>query len=408
MVIRTIPSNDSIKLDYSNKMARADIINLTAPANLKAKFKSPRSSSSDFENLLIHSDNLNALKYLYNDKKIRGKVRLVYIDPPFGTGRLFNGATIRKVPLTSNDVAYSDTLHGSKYIEFVRRRLILLHEILADDGSMYVHIDWKMAHYIRVIMDEVFGSEHFVNDITRIKGNPKGMPRRGYGNYKDTVLFYAKGDDFVWNDSREPFSEEEINRLFRNIDEKGRRYTTFPLHASNEVKEGVTGQPWHGRTPPKGAHWQYTHKKLDKLEDEGLIVWSTTGNPRRKIYADDAIKRQKKRQDIWEFKDPIYPSYPTEKNLNMLKVIIEASSNKGDIVLDAFSGAGSTLIASEELGRHWIGIDNSPLAIYITQKRLGEIKPLMPYTLCEDLEVAKACQENPEGVMHSLHQLEVA
>jgi adenine-specific DNA-methyltransferase len=413
MAIRTVHSNNGIKLDYPNKVNKDDILKLTRPAELKEKFKSSR-SSSDFVNLLIHADNLRALKSLYENKKIRGRVRLVYIDPPFATGRLFNGATIKKVPLTRHDVAYDDSLQGSEYIEFLRERLLFLREILADDGSIYVHIDWKMAHYVRVIMDEVFGPEHFVNDITRIKCNPKGMPRSGYGNYKDTILFYSKGDDFLWNDSREPFTEEEINRLFLRKDENGKKYTTFPLHASNEVKEGSTGKPWRGRLPPKGAHWQYVQEELDRMERKGLIVWSPTGNPRRKVYADDAIARGKKRQDIWEFKDPPYPSYPTEKNLDMLKVIIESSSNKGDIVLDAFCGSGSTLVAAEELRRHWIGIDNSPLAVRIAQKRLAGIGDLEPYSLYVDngkieslnalyigFKIAKAHRETLGEVVHS-------
>ncbi|MEW6007316.1 MAG: site-specific DNA-methyltransferase, partial [bacterium] len=133
--------------------------------------------------------------------------------------------------------------------------------------------------------------------------------------------------------------------------------------------------------PPRGSHWQYPPEELDKLNEQGLIEWSSTGNPRRIYYAEEAVKKGKKRQDIWEFKDPPYPSYPTEKNLEMLKTIIEASSNPDDLVLDCFVGSGTTLIAAEELGRRWIGIDNSKVALDVAQKRLSSIKKHSRFTL---------------------------
>jgi adenine-specific DNA-methyltransferase len=120
---------------------------------------------------------------------------------------------------------------------------------------------------------------------------------------------------------------------------------------------------------------------LEQLDKQGLIEWSRSGNPRKKIYADEYARKKMYRQDIWEFKDPPYPSYPTEKNLEMLKVIVEASSNKEDIVLDCFSGSGTTLVASELLGRRWIGIDNSPKAIEVTLRRLQNLKKVRPFTL---------------------------
>ena len=224
-------------------------------------------------------------------------------------------------------------------------------------------------------MDEVFKPEHFINEITRIKSNPKNFGRPAYGNVKDTILFYSKGDRYVWNGSVEKMSKEDIERLFPMKDEKGKRFTTNPLHAPSETKTGATGQGWKVRgrelSPPKGRHWRYSPERLTELEEEGLIVWSSKGNPRKKIYADDAIKRGRKRQDIWKFIDPAYPTYPTQKNVEMLKAIIEASSNRGDLVLDCFSGSGQTLVASAELGRKWVGIDNSKKAMRVAQERLS-------------------------------------
>ena len=132
---------------------------------------------------------------------------------------------------------------------------------------------------------------------------------------------------------------------------------------------------------------QYPPEVLDEFERKGLIEWSSTGNPRRKHYADDAMKRGKKRQDVWEFKDPPYPIYPTEKNLEMLKVIVKASSNRGDIVLDCFAGSGTTLIAAELLGRRWIGIDNSPIAIQASLKRLEVLRDTRPFILYNSSEI---------------------
>jgi len=133
--------------------------------------------------------------------------------------------------------------------------------------------------------------------------------------------------------------------------------------------------------PPKGRHWRCPPKELEDLDRVGLIEWSSTGNPRKIIFADEVLAKGKKRQDLWEFKDPAYPSYPTEKNLDMLKMIIETSSNQDDIVLDCFAGSGTTLVAAEETGRKWVGIDESKVAIQTCFNRLSEIKEHIPFTL---------------------------
>ncbi|MGB9588935.1 MAG: DNA methyltransferase, partial [Armatimonadota bacterium] len=258
---------------------------------------------------------------------------------------------------------------------------ILLRELLANDGSIYVHIDWKMGHYVKILMDEVFGKERFINNITRVKCNPKNFPRQAYGNITDMVLFYSKTDRYVWNNPRQQTTEEDLRRLFPKIDKDGRRYTTTPLHAPGETKNGPTGLPWKGIKPPRGRHWRYPPEELTRLDEQGLIEWSSTGNPRKKIYADNAIEDGKKRQDIWYFKDPPYPSYPTEKNLEMLRMIVQASSNPDDIVLDCFAGSGTTLVAAEMHGRRWIGIDNSETAIKVACDRLLALPTVRAFTL---------------------------
>lgn len=367
-----------ISLEYGGKVDGEAIIRDTPAARIEPQYKSRQSSLSGSHNMLISGDNQSVLKLLSDMESLRGRIKLVYIDPPFATGRLFNG-------VHEDNIAYSDTMKGAEFIEFLRKRLILLREVLADDGSIYVHIDWKMSHYVRVVMDEVFGPEHFINDITRVKCNPKNFKRSAYGNMKDTILFYSKSDDYIWNDSTEEWTEEDIERLFPKVDSEGRRYTTNPLHAPGETLEGPTGQEWNGMKPPKNRHWRYPPDQLTELDKNGLIEWSRTGNPRKIIYADDALKKGKKRQDIWDFRDPPYPRYPTEKNPELLETIIKASSSRGDYVLDAFCGSGTTLAVAESLGRRWIGIDRSEIAIETTKKRLREMETykedMNPYTV---------------------------
>lgn len=364
--------NNPYFLQYDGKKIHSQILKNTK----KTKLCLLKNFHNDLKinnhpNMLIFGENVSVLKTL--QKTFEQKVNLVYIDPPFSTNQTFKSGSDRTSTIShsnSDSVAYDDQLSGSDYFEFIRTRLIFLKELLSDKGSIYVHIDVKKGHYLKILLDEIFGENHFINHISRIKSNPKNFKRSAYGNIHDMILFYSKSKNYIWNDSVEEYSKEDIVRLFDKTDDKGRRYTTNPLHAPNETTNGETGKPWNGLNPPKGRHWRVTPKKLDELEENGLIEWSSKGNPRKIIYADDFIKKKKKRQDIWTFKDKPNPSYPTEKNLDMLQEVISTSSNPNDYVLDCFSGGGSTLLASELQGRKWIGIDNSPIAIEKTIEKL--------------------------------------
>ncbi|OGS18033.1 MAG: hypothetical protein A2219_00470 [Elusimicrobia bacterium RIFOXYA2_FULL_50_26] len=312
-----------------------------------------------------------------------GKINLVYIDPPFATNGHFKiGEERANTISSSNDdaIAYTDTLIGADFLEFLRERLILLRELLSENGTIYLHIDYKIGHYVKLIMDEVFGRKNFRSDITRIKCNPKNFHRKTYGNIKDLILFYSKSGNTVWNDPRVPFSDDDRERLFKKVNKEGRRYTTIPLHAPGETSNGETGKEWHGLPPPKGRHWRSNPAVLEEWDKEGLIEWSENGVPRKKIFLDE--KDGKKMQDVWDFKDPQYPKYPTEKNMDMLKFIIEASSNEGDTVLDCFCGSGTTLVAAQLLNRHWIGIDKSEPAIKVAREKLASL----PDTLFSKVE----------------------
>lgn len=325
------------------------------------------------QELLIQGENLRVLRLLQGNPEIRGKVRLVYIDPPFGTRQSFTVTNHRVATISRANggvIAYQDELSGDPYLSFLRTRLQAIRELMAEDGSIYLHIDCKIGHRVRCLMDEVFGSENFINDITRIKCNPKNFDRKGYGNVKDMVLFYRKSEKFVWNGLSQSVEISADDVRFRSVDSEGRRYTTTPLHAPGETVNGPTGKSWRGMRPPQGRHWRYPPEVLDELDRRGLMVWSSTGNPRKKIYADDVMKAGVKIQDVWTFKDPQVPRYPTEKNLQMLKLIVANSSRPGDMVLDAFCGSGTALAAARELGRRWIGIDASEVAVSVCRGRL--------------------------------------
>src|SRR5258706_3556935 len=325
------------------------------------------------KNILAHGDNYDSLLMLIHGKKLSGKIKLVYIDPPYGTKQdfTFSGdrfSTISRI--NGGRVAYEDTLTGEGYLEFLSCRLILIRDLIADDGVIYLHIDSKMGHYVKVLMDKLFGQNNFINDITRIKCNPKNFSRKGFGNIKDMALLYSKSKNYAWNDPRQEILVADTDKRFRSVDKNGRRYTTTPLHAPGETTHGATGKKWRGLMPPVGRHWRYNPAVLDALDKEGLIEWSSKGNPRKKIYASDVMKAGIKMQDIWTYKDPQNPKYPTEKNMEMLRMIVGASSNAGDIVMDAFCGSGTTLVAAQELNRNWIGLDASRKAISICKERL--------------------------------------
>jgi len=326
-----------------------------------------------YKGLLILGDNYDGLSMLKQDPEVSGKVSLIYIDPPFGTKQIFTFTDERFASISrvnGGRIAYTDSLTGKAYLRFVGDRLSLIRDLMAENGCIYFHIDIKMGHYIKVLMDEIFGQDNFINDISRVKCNPKNFSRKGYGNMKDMILLYSKTRNYIWNEPRQKIELKENDFRFKSMDADGRFYTTTPLHAPGETANGATGKKWRGIAPPPGRHWRYPPEVLDELDTRGLIEWSSTGNPRKKIYAEDVLKAGVKVQDVWVFKDPQNPRYPTEKNLEMLKMIVRASSNIGDIVLDAFCGSGTTLVAAQQLGRKWIGLDSSEEAMAICKERL--------------------------------------
>lgn len=362
-------NNTDVRLDYEGKKSECEIL-LTPVANCRQLW--PEHSGAE-SNRLYFGDNLPVLAALAKDPSVRGKVRLVYIDPPYATKSVFQSR--------NQTDAYKDLLEGAHYLEFLRERLILLRELLADDGSIYVHLDDNMAFLAKAVMDEVFGRANFRSWITRKKCNPKNYTRKTYGNVTDYILFYTKSENYVWHRPVISWTEATADKEYQYVEAgTGRRYKKVPVHAPG-VRNGATGQPWRRMNPPPGKHWQYAPSTLDEMDARGEIYWSPTGNPRRKIYLDESAGMAV--QDLWlDFRDAhnqniAISGYPTEKNSGLLARIIEASSNKGDLVLDCFSGSGTTLNAASHLGRRWIGVDNSREAIAATLRRFGKGLELM-------------------------------
>lgn len=333
-----------------------------------------RKSSKFFQNIglgaLICGDNFTVMARLLNN--YQGKIDLVYIDPPFNTRSSFYTSDNRVAHISyseSDQLAYSDDLEFDKYIEYIRERLRLIWLLLSPSGSLYFHIDIKVGHYLKIILDEIFGKHCFVNEITRIKSNPKNFQRKAYGNYKDVIYVYAReSGQNIFNNIKEMPTERELLRLYPKTDNAGRQYATVPCHAPGETKNGATGGVWRDLLPPQGRHWRCAPAELEELDRQGLIEWSANNVPRIKKYADQY--KGKKIQDVWlDFKDPQYPVYPTEKNMAMLEQIVRQSSSPHSLVLDAFCGSGAFLAAALRHGRRAIGIDSSRLAIETAKKR---------------------------------------
>ena len=356
--IRRSKTNEIVTIEYPGKMCAHQVLE-HKPGRYVSK------SNTENPNRLYHDDNLHVLAHLAQDVNVAGKVTLAYIDPPFATNGRFHYRRMNH--------AFSDNLTGSTYIETLRHRLIFIHHLLSDRGSIYLHLDSKMVHYVRIVLDEIFGATNFRGLTTRRKCSSKNYTRKTYGDIADYILFYSKTNDYIWNRPMIPWTPEAAQNEFPYIDENGRRHKRVPIHAPG-VRNGLTGESWRGKMPPPGKHWQYRPETLDQLDTQGDIYWSNNGNPRRKVYLDDSLGLPV--QNIWmDMRDAHNQNiritgYPTEKNLKLLKRVVEASSNPGDLVLDCYSGSGTTLEAAASLSRRWIGVDSSEEAIRATLQRL--------------------------------------
>ncbi len=311
-----------------------------------------------------------------------GCVDLIYIDPPFNSNRnyeVFWGETKEKR-------AFEDR-HASTaaYIDYMRPRCVELRRVLKKTGSFYYHCDWHASHYVKVMLDQIFGENSFQNDVVWKRSSAHSDTKQGmarYGRVCDHIFFYTRGDEWTWNPQFLPYDESYVETFYRHVEpETGRRFRLSDLTASKPG--GDTRYEWEtpdGRKvkPYKGRYWAYSRLKMKAFERQGRLYYSPkTGMPAYRRYLDEMPGVPL--QDLWTDIGPIGAGagerlgYPTQKPLALLERIIKASSNPNDIVLDAFCGCGTALVAAQNLGRQWIGIDVSPTACRVMAKRLRDV-----------------------------------
>ena len=359
------PERREYELVYAGKEREEDIIANTWGVPLQAvkTFNLPKKNPRpEWTNRLIFGDNLQVMKRLLDDPEVKGKVKLVYIDPPFATKQDFQGSQDQK--------AYQDKVAGAEFVEFLRKRLIFLRELLAPDGGLYIHLDWRKCHYIKTVLDEVMGESHFQNEIVWQRLSARSDSKT-YNHIHDVIYFYTRTQNFTFNTQYTGYSKSYIEKFYRYKDADGRRFSIGDLTARG-LRSGESGKPWRGIDPAKlGNHWKVKVSTLDQLDREGKIYWPPNGKvPRLIQYLDE--RKGRSLQSIWDHVSPVQHSslencfYPTQKPEALLEHIISSTSDPDDIVLDAFAGAGTTLAVAEKLDRRWIGIDCGKLAILVT------------------------------------------
>lgn len=300
-------------------------------------------------------------------------VDLIYLDPPFFSNR--RQETVWK----GEHRRFDDEWRGgiNEYLDFMRDRVGQMHRVLKPTGSLYFHCDWHASHYLKVMLDAIFGMGQFRNEVIWKRTTAHSSAKR-FAPVHDTILYYSKGVECVWNQPREGYEQEYLDRYYKFDDGDGRLHWRDNLCAAG-IRKGRSGVPWRGVDPAaKGMHWKFTVERLDELDAEGRIYWPPKGTmPQYKRYRDEL--KGKAVSDLWTEIDRINPvgrervGYPTQKPEALLRRIIETSSNPGDIVLDPFCGCGTTVAVAEQLHRQWIGIDKSPTAVSVMKRRLDAV-----------------------------------
>ncbi len=361
-----------------------------------------------WKNKLIWGDNLLVMGSLL--EQFAGKIDLIYIDPPFATGADFSFKTqigdgnleVTKEQSIIEEKAYRDTWGRGldSFIHMLFDRFHLMRDLLTDDGSIYVHIGWNVAHYVKAALDEVFGSDRFVNQIIWKRQTAHSDARQGsqhFGRIHDCILLYSKTDFHMWNQLHTPHDEQYLKTHYKNVEpETGRRYELDNLIGPGGAAKGNPYYEFLGVT----KYWRYSKRRIQQLYEEGRIVQPSPGAvPRYKRYLDEMPGLPV--QDVWIDLNAINSQahealgYQTQKPENLLERIIKASSNEGDLVADFFCGSGTTLAVAEKLGRRWIGCDLGRFATHTTRKRLLEIENCKPF---EILNLGKYERQYWQGV----------
>ena len=325
------------------------------------------SADAAWMNRLIYGDNLLAMAALLagdeHTPSLRGKVDLIYIDPPFDskadyrTKVVLPGVELEQRPSVIEQFAYSDTWSDgtASYLAMITPRLILMRELLADTGSIYVHLDWHVGHYVKLVMDEIFGKNHFRNEIIWRRSYSHNDGDK-FGAIHDTLFFYTKADNYHFEPVFIPRSDEETAEEYPSICERtGNRYKSVSMNAAGQGEARYFGE--RGLlSPPNGTHWRWSQERINQALVSGKIFFSSTGTPRYKQYADDIEGKQV--QDLWFDFMAISSrsieglSYSTQKPEKLLDRIIGASCSENGIVADFNGGSGTTAAVAEKLGRH--------------------------------------------------------
>lgn len=381
-------------------------------------------------NTLFYGDNLPILReYIAAES-----VDLIYLDPPFNSNRSYN-VLFRDESGKESEAqitAFDDTWHWNQaaeatyhelvdqapprvadmvsslqqfigknqmmaYLVMMAARLVELHRVLKPTGSLYLHCDPTASHYLKVVLDTIFGPERFLNEIIWKRTGAHSSAKR-YGPIHDVLLFYSKSETFKWTDQRLAYDQAYLDKYYKYDDGDGRLYWRNSLTAAG-IRSGSSGKPWRGFDPSsQGAHWKFTVENLEQLDLEGKIYWPPKGGwPQIKRYRDEL--KGVALSDIWDDIDKINPAgnerlgYPTQKPLALLERIIQASSNPGDWVLDPFCGCGTTIAAAQKLGRRWIGIDVTHLSIALQKYRLEEMFPGLKFEVVGEPQDLGAAQQ---------------
>ena len=378
-------------------------------------------------NKLIWGDNKLILSSLKNgplreEIEKQGGLKLIYIDPPFDVGADFSmdieigDDTFTKKPSILEEIAYRDTWGkgADSFIAMIYERLVLMRDLLAEEGSVYVHCDWRVNSLVRLVLDEVFGREQFQNEITWIRTNAHNMQTQGYARSQETIFFASKSNAFIFNEQRTDYGDAQLSRYKK--DENGRLYTGRDMTFSS-VNPGRQFE-WRGSKPPSNRSWGYPLEKLEELWAQGRILTKQDGTPRLdglKVYLDET--KGKPLTTLWDDVGRIGNTsserlgYPTQKPEALLERIIKASSNEGDLVADFFCGSGTTAAVAEKLGRKWIVSDLGKFAIHTTRKRMIGVQRKLKaegvdYRAFEILNLGKYERQHYIGVNPNLREAE--
>ena len=362
-------------------------------------FEGQTTADTSWKNKLIWGDNKYVMaSLLQGDSSIgleplAGKIDLIYIDPPFATGQDFSYRArvgdeewLKQASLIE-ETAYRDTWGTwpklDSYLQVMYERLVLMKDLLSNTGSIYVHLDWHIGHYVKLMMDEIFGQSNFNNQLIWQKLTAAKPQSTTYPNIHDFILFYSKStENYLFNTQYVEKSEKLLKTHYRYTDEKtGKRYSLADFTQKGQGVAKRFGSKL--LEPPPGKHWIWSQVRIDEAMEKGLIVFSESGLPYVKRFYEDT--KGHVAEDIWLDINPVNPmakervNYDTQKPEALLDRIIKASSNEGDLVADFFCGSGTTMVVAEKLGRRWIGCDLGRFATHTTRKRLLDIANCRPF-----------------------------